>query len=146
MEHEIKMPVDLEKHFRDKYTLINDNFGYHNTDLYIMGFNDDMTNDIFDEISEFGSISHKMAFSNIPDQLWYGKRFVDIPFGRMDQVFAEKRRIHDENELIGDFIKHLMDENHVLFHQQEIAGSPTMEVLTLTDIMRMKVKFVENNK
>lgn len=139
-------PKDFEKHFREKYKLGDDNFGYYHSDLHVRGTNDAMTNHIFDEITSWGFKSHRMFHSQNTDQSWYGKLMIDIPFARMDIILENKAIAAQENLAIEHFLRWLDYKEQIVFFREEFPGSPTMEKLTLMDMFRLKVKFTERER
>ena len=49
-----------------------------------------MTVKIKNELTEMGYKSHHYSFSNVDGQPWFGRQFVEIPFGQLDQMIARK--------------------------------------------------------
>lgn len=139
---QMKMPRDPEKYFREKYGLGKDNFGYHQSDLYVRGETDEQTKEIFNEVTSWGYSSHRLSYSNVPGHEWYGKLMVEIPFARMDVILDAKKSRSEDNEVIHQFIDYLIEQG-VFFGLNDFPGAPTFRKLTETEVYRMKVDHVE---
>ncbi len=75
--------MSLQKDLIDIFNLSLDQIDGHETDLYILPKDKKQLIEIRKWlVATKPNTSHTVHISDVPDQLWYGKTFIEIPFMR----------------------------------------------------------------
>jgi hypothetical protein len=73
--------MKLAETLKQEFNLPDENISGHESDLYILPRSEDESKRICRFIKSHG-FYFEMSYSDVKDQPWYGKRFIEIPFVR----------------------------------------------------------------